>query len=270
MGSSRPIVCRFSPQEVLGREPARASRRLHTLPVTHPVTFRLRHSMDTPSRLSRLYTSTVPERFRNLDPISPGATEVADLFGLQDRPPKASRPKGDPGPRLEQADPGVWWEANRPTSFANAPCDPKHTWEKDIHGRGACEKVTHDPALVEGKGQLHTLLAEESGYGNFESYHLWSYQCLRAEKDTRPPRRKEPLLAQNGTEEAKWWRRGRNVMIRIRIEKAFKSLGTDQIMHISKDGVEGKGQATREEDPEDPEDSDAEKELPIVEVGRLE
>ncbi|EJT68871.1 hypothetical protein GGTG_13535 [Gaeumannomyces tritici R3-111a-1] len=265
MGSSRPIVCRFSPQEVWGRELARASRRLHTLPVTHPATFRLRHSMDTPSRLSRLYTSTVPERFRNLNPISPGATEVVDLFGLQNRPPKASRPKGDPGPRLEQADPEVWWEANRPTSFANVSWDPKHTWEKDIHGRGACERVTHDPALVEGRGQLHcwqkgrdTTTLSPTTYGHTDRCEV---------RKVPAPWRKEPILEQNNTEEAKWWRRGKNAMIRIRIEKTLKNIGVDQLMHVNKNGIEAKGQESREEDPED---SEVEEELPIVEVGRLE
>ncbi|KAL8388754.1 hypothetical protein RB599_010079 [Gaeumannomyces hyphopodioides] len=282
----RHRVMGFSPQEVWGRELARASERMHTLPENHPVSYRLRHTMETPSRLSRLCTLTPWTNAPRHDPVGPEAEATADLFGVNHRPAKRSHPKGDPGPRLSQADPEPWWEANRPASFSHVSWDPKYTWEKDLHGMGPCEKITHDPALVEGRNQLHTLLAEGSGHGNFESYHLrfnhtpapnWYCICGQVKEvghtDTcelrriPAPWRKEPRLAQNNTEEAKWWRRGRNAMIRIRIEKVLKNMGIDQLMHISKNGVEGKGQAPRVRGPED---SDTEEELPLAEVGRLE
>ncbi|KAL8296098.1 hypothetical protein RB600_001542 [Gaeumannomyces tritici] len=280
-------VMGFSPQEVWGRELARASIRLQSLPASHPISYRLGRPTGMPSRLGNLYLSNLldpaPEK---LDPVGPGAAATAGMFGLKTRPQKASRPKGDPGPRLKQADPEPWWEANKPKSFAHVKWDPKCSWERGFHGMSRAERTTRDPALVEGRGQLHTLMAEGSGHGNFESYHVRfnhppspDWFCLCGEikevghtdscelRRVPAPWRKKPLLEQNNTEEAKWWRRGKNAMIRVRIEKTLKNMGVNQLMHVSKNGIEAKGQAAREEGSED---SDAEEELPIVEVGRLE
>ncbi|KAL8396609.1 hypothetical protein RB594_008475 [Gaeumannomyces avenae] len=261
----------FSPQEVWGRELARASNRLHTLPLNHPITYRLRHSEGTPTILSRLYdlTPVTPVPAPRQHPVGPGASATAELFGLEPRPPKKARPKGDPGPRLTQADPVRWWEANRPTSYTHVNWDPKYTWE----------------TTPEGRGKLHTFLAEGSGHGNFESYHkrfnhLWTqaWHCVcgvvkevghtdNCELRRVPATwRKEPNLAANNTEEAKWWRRGQNAIVRIGIEKALRSMGAEQVMSVNKDGIEVKGQGAGAEDPDD---SDAEEELPIAEVGRL-
>ncbi|EJT69202.1 hypothetical protein GGTG_13311 [Gaeumannomyces tritici R3-111a-1] len=248
---------------------------------------RLNRPTGSPLRLASLYLSTpldpAPEK---LDPVGPGAAAIVELFGLKTRPQKALRPKGDPGPRLAQADPEPWWEANKPKLFAHVKWDPRCSWEKGLHGMSRAERTTRDPVLVEGRGQLHTLLAEGSGHGNFEFYHSrfnhppspdWFCLCGEVKEvghtDTcelrrvPAPWRKEPLLEQNNTEEAKWRRRGKNAMIRIRIEKTLKNMGVDQLMHISGSGIEAKGQATREEDPED---SEPEEELPIAEVCRLE
>ncbi|KAL8365009.1 hypothetical protein RB595_004021 [Gaeumannomyces hyphopodioides] len=234
-----------------------------------------------------LYLSNMlDEAPEKLDPVGPGAAATVELFGLKTRPVKASRPKGNPGPRLAQADPEPWWEANKPKSFAHVKWDPRCSWEKGLHGMGRTERVTRDPALVESRGQLHTLLAEGPGHGNFESYHLrfnhppspdWFCLCGKVKevghtdkceiRRVPAPWRKEPILEQNNTEKAKWWRRGKNAMIRIRIEKTLKDMGVTELMYVSKNGIECRGQQARARDPED---SDLEEELPIVEVGRLE
>ncbi|KAL8364711.1 hypothetical protein RB595_003815 [Gaeumannomyces hyphopodioides] len=219
---------------------------------------RLNKPTGHPSRLSRLYLSNLLEKTpEKLDPVGPGATSTAKLFGLKTRPAKASRPKGDPGLRLAEADPDPWWEANKPKSFEHVSWDPMCSWEGRLHGMDSFSRLTKDPALVEGRGQMHTLLAEGSGHGNFESYHL---------RRVPAPWRRKPLLEANNTEEAKWWRRGLNAMVRIRVEKALKDLGATQVMVVERDRVGIIGQAPRVEDPDD---SDKEEELPIVEVGRL-
>ncbi|KAL8364716.1 hypothetical protein RB595_003817 [Gaeumannomyces hyphopodioides] len=146
-------------------------------------------------------------------------------------------------------------------------------------------RLVKDPAVVEGRAQMHTLLAEGSGHGNFESYHLRfnhppspDWLCLCGEEkevghtDTceirkvPAPWKRAPLLEANDTEEAKWWRRGQNAMVRIRVEKALKDIGATQVMVVERDMIGIIGQAPRVEDPDD---SDKEEELPIVEVGRL-
>ncbi|EJT68042.1 hypothetical protein GGTG_14379 [Gaeumannomyces tritici R3-111a-1] len=61
--------------------------------------------------------------------------------------------------------------------------------------------------------------------------------------------------------------RGKNAMIRIRIKKTLKDMGVTELMYVSRNGIECRGQQARARDPED---SDLEEELPIVEVGKLE
>ncbi|KAL8303395.1 hypothetical protein RB601_003577 [Gaeumannomyces tritici] len=242
--------------------------------------------MGHPSRLSRLYLSNLlDETPEKLDPVGPGAATAAGLFGLKTRPLRAARPKGDPGPRLPEADPDPWWEANKPKSFEHVKWDPRGSWEGKLHGMDSSSKLTRDPALVEGRGQMHTLLAEGSGHGNFESYHLrfnhppspeWFCICGEVKEvghtDTcelrrvPAPWRKKPLLEDNDTEEAKWWRQGQNAMVRIRVEKALRDLGATQVLAVEKNRIGVRGQAPRVEDPDD---SDVEEELPIVEAGRL-
>ncbi|KLU89102.1 hypothetical protein MAPG_08078 [Magnaporthiopsis poae ATCC 64411] len=64
--------------------------------------------------------------------------------------------------------------------------------------------------------------------------------------------------------ESEWRRRGRDAVVRTRVEKAVRELGVEQLMFAVREGVEvvGRPQA------EDPGDLDAEEELPVAEVGR--
>ncbi|KAL8299201.1 hypothetical protein RB594_003652 [Gaeumannomyces avenae] len=255
----------FSPQEVWGRELARASERLHTLPRSHPLMYRLRHSIGKPSRLSRLYTSTNPDPAPDLDPVAPKAPALADLLGTKQRPIKKPRPKGDPGPRLPQADPEPWWEANKPRSFEHVRWDPKCSWEKGLKD-------------VTGRGQMHTILAEGSGHGNFGSYHTRfkhpptpNWYCICGElkevshtdrceirRVPAPWRRAAPTAGPNPEEE--WWRRGYNAVQRLQIEKALKELGVHELVHAGTEGMECK---TREARPASP-GEETEEELEVV------
>ncbi|KAL8287932.1 hypothetical protein RB600_003726 [Gaeumannomyces tritici] len=223
--------------------------------------------------MSRLFEAMPREDYVPLSPVSREAKQAAEVLGVPARKPKASRPKGDPGPRLAQADPVTWWEANKPNSCKHVAWGTVARWER--------------------RGQLHTYLAEGTGHGNFEAYHKrfnhppsdhWWCVCgggggggggvkevghtaaceLRRvpapwEKDPRGP----------DTEEAAWQRRGHNAVVRTNVERTLKALGLERVLHVGKEGIEGRGPAPRGEAPADP-DTDEEEELPVAEPGRLE
>ncbi|KAL8299245.1 hypothetical protein RB593_010273 [Gaeumannomyces tritici] len=191
-------------------------------------------------------------------PVSPHAPEVATLFGLFPRR-KLNRLRGDPGPRLAEADPEAWWEANRPASFSEVQWDPRHSWE----------------GVLRGRGELHTLLAEGSGHGNFLTYHERfrhepgpNWDCVCGE-----PRevghtiscelRRTPAPWREGGNS--WWARGYHAVIRARVEGALRGLGATRVMQVTANGVEVKtAQGTG------PGDSDSEEEdLPVAPPGRL-
>ena len=111
------------PEKVWGREFGKAAVRLQTIPYNHPVMVRLQKGYDPTARLCRLLLSMPPVpkigglAIKRLDPVAPNAPAVAGLFGLGACPGRPTRLKGNPGPRLAEADPEAWWEANRPKSF---------------------------------------------------------------------------------------------------------------------------------------------------------
>ncbi|KLU91757.1 hypothetical protein MAPG_10706 [Magnaporthiopsis poae ATCC 64411] len=166
------------------------------------------------------------------------------------------------------ADPVKWWEANRPNSMAAITWDQKRSWVDWAQ---------------ETRGEAHTFLAEGTGHGNFKSYHErfnhpWdprqdcvcglprevghTNDCEVRKIPARWSRQPPPVPSRA---EAEWLQRGRNAVVRTRLEAALKKIGAKQLIFAARDGVEvvGVPQAGA------PGDLNIEEELPVAGPGRL-
>lgn len=146
----RPVpfwLAGIAPPEVVGREVARASARINSLPVGHPLERRLRnapprkwsrlHSLAGPGdRAPRMWVPRYPALRRWLAPAAPE--------------PEKRRP-GWVLPA--EADPETYWEKHKPDSFAGITWQPRN------------------PYLRLPRRRLARWVGEQTGHWDFHSYH---------------------------------------------------------------------------------------------------
>jgi len=137
-----------APPEVVGREVARASARVSSLPLDHPLEVRLRRP--PPKEWSRLHA---------LAGLQPGTEQHTAWLPRLPHLRKWLAPASGPPPEKPpwtlppEADPHKYWEIHRPPTFDSV------AWE------------TRNPYLRLPRRRLAQLVGELSGHWNFHSYH---------------------------------------------------------------------------------------------------